>query len=272
RYGFGPMLDGLFTQSNFGIVTEISLELMPVPEKNIMFVFSTRNQSDIKKIITVVRELKLHGVVNSAIHIANKSRAVGEKDNKFVGAWNLSGSISGPADVVNAKRRTVKKLFRKHIQHYKLWFVNGLMMKSLQWIHEHVRNIEVYKPLKDVFDLQKGIPTDEPLRTLLNDETLNSKTISSLNYSTCFSWINAVCKADEESVDQLVRLLSNLFSENNYEFRVTLTAVNARALILISNISYPREEAAIKKAEQFCRLCARELSAHGFYPYRSGSG
>jgi len=272
RYGFGPMLDGLFSQSNFGIITSMTFELMPIPEKTLMFVFSTNNPSDLKSIVTAVRELKLNGIVNSAIHIANKSRAVGEKGNKFVGAWNLSGSVTGTAGIVNAKRRAVKKIFRKHLSHYKLWFINAWMIKSLAWVNNHVRAISVYKPLKDIFDLQKGEPTDEPLRTLLNDETLRSKTISPEGYTTCFSWINAVCKADGESADRVMKLLSSLFNQHGYEFRVTLTAENPRTLILISNISYPRNGDAIKKAEDFCRLCYQELVSNGFYPYRSGSG
>ena len=32
KYGFGPLVDGLFSQSNFGIVTRIGLWLMPAPE------------------------------------------------------------------------------------------------------------------------------------------------------------------------------------------------------------------------------------------------
>ena len=32
KYGFGPIVDGLFSQSNFGIVTRIGLWLMPSPE------------------------------------------------------------------------------------------------------------------------------------------------------------------------------------------------------------------------------------------------
>ncbi len=272
RYGFGPMLDGLFSQSNFGIITSMTIELMPIPERTLMFVFSTSDASDLKGIVNAVRELKLNGIVNSAIHVANKSRAVGEKDNKFVGAWNLSGSITGTTAIVRAKRQAVKRIFRKDLRNYKLWFVNDFMMKSLAWINNHVKSIGVYKPLKDIFDLQKGEPTDEPLRTLLNDETLRSKTISSADYSTCFSWINAVCKADGESVDKVVKLLSGLFVQHGYEFRVTLTAENPRTLILISNISYSRDESSIKKAEDFCRLCAKELNSNGFYPYRSGSG
>jgi 4-cresol dehydrogenase (hydroxylating) len=32
KYGFGPVIDGLFSQSNFGIVTRMGLWLMPAPE------------------------------------------------------------------------------------------------------------------------------------------------------------------------------------------------------------------------------------------------
>jgi (+)-pinoresinol hydroxylase len=32
KYGFGPLVDGLFSQSNFGIVTRMGLWLMPAPE------------------------------------------------------------------------------------------------------------------------------------------------------------------------------------------------------------------------------------------------
>ena len=32
KYGFGPIVDGLFSQSNFGIVTRMGLWLMPAPE------------------------------------------------------------------------------------------------------------------------------------------------------------------------------------------------------------------------------------------------
>ena len=32
KYGFGPLVDGLFSQSNFGIVTRMGLWLMPSPE------------------------------------------------------------------------------------------------------------------------------------------------------------------------------------------------------------------------------------------------
>lgn len=271
RHGVGPALDGLFSQSALGIVTEMTIELLPKPEKMLMFVMSTKKEDDIGNIVEAIRLLKLNGIVNSAIHIANKSRAIGEKENRFAGAWNLSGSISGPRGLVNAKRKIVKSVFNQYIKSKKLWFLNEWLLNKLKWFND-IKLVAVYEPLKDAFDLQQGIPTDNPLRILLNDDTLHSQNISASDYKTCFSWINAVCAADDKSVNQLLAIIKEKFSEEGYAFRVTFTAINARALIMIANISYNRDEESIQKGLAFCRECSALLIKNGFLPYRSGSG
>lgn len=272
RYGIGPTIDGLFTQSGMGIIVEITIELMPAPECVEMFVFSTRDENDAGKLTEVIRNLKLNGVVNSAVHIANRSRAIGDKANRFAGAWNLSGVITGTPGMVRGKRRAVKKEFRKYINRYKLHFLGKRSMSLVKWIHENIKPVPVYDALRDAFDLITGVPTDHPLKTLLNDDALTSEQIDTRHYKTCFSWINAVCQCREESINELLGLISSEFTEHGYEFRVTFTAVNPRTLIMISNISYPRNESEIQKAEKFLIRCQKKLADNGFYPYRSGSG
>jgi 4-cresol dehydrogenase (hydroxylating) len=272
RYGIGPTIDGLFTQSGMGIIVEITIELMPVPECVEMFVFSSRDENDAGRLTEVIRNLKLNGVVNSAVHIANRSRAIGEKTNRFAGAWNLSGAITGTPGMVRAKRKAVKKEFRRHIKTYKLHFLGKRSMSLVKWIHEHIKPVPVYDALRDAFDLITGVPTDHPLKTLLNDDDLTSEHIDTRHYKTCFSWINAVCQCREESINKLLHLINSEFTEHGYEFRVTFTAVNPRTLIMISNISYPRSEPEIQKAEEFLTRCQKKLTDNGFYPYRSGSG
>lgn len=272
RYGIGPMLEGLFSQSNLGIITELTFELMPKPEVVSMFVLSSKKEDSLANIVEAVRELRLSGVVKSAVHIANRSRAVGEKDNKLVGAWNLSGAITGPASVVRSKERYIKKIFRQHASSYSLWFFGKRMLALVKWIHEHVFSLDVYAALRDIYDLQTGKPTDEPLRTLLNDDQLSSKELNPGNYSTCFSWINATIPANGEDAVTAVRLLENLFKENNYEFRITLTAETPRTLVLISNVTYPRTPDEISRAAAFTSKCSEALIAAGYLPYRSGSG
>ncbi len=272
RYGIGPIIDGLFSQSNFGIVTEMTIELMPRPQKTLMFVLSTKNENDLEGIVSAVRELKLLGIVQSAMHIANKSRAVGDEENNLAGVWNMSGNITGPAELVSVKKRIIRKIFSKYIKNFRLIFLGRNMLGMMEWFHKNIMKLQFFPTLKDIYDLQDGIPTEGPLRTLLNDSNLHSASLSARNYNQCFYWINAVLMSDENSVRKAINLLQHIFKEWNYEFRVTLTAVNPRTLILISNIAFPKTDVEIEKANRFSKLCHEKLQSEGFYPYRSGSG
>jgi 4-cresol dehydrogenase (hydroxylating) len=138
-------------------------------------------------------------------------------------------------------------------------------------VYEHITSLQAYPVLRDIYELQDGVPTEEPLRTLFNDEKLQSSTLNSRLYKQGFYWINAVVNADENEVRSAIELLTRLFKDWNYEFRVTMTSVNPRSLILISNISFQKTDEQIKRAADFCKLCYKELQQAGFYPYRSGS-
>ena len=271
RYGIGPMLDGLLSQSNFAIITEMTIELMPKPEKTCMFIVSAKDESAFGALVDAIRELKLAGVVNSAVHFANKARAIGEKENRMAGFWNMSGSISGPADMVSAKKRIVRSALKKAYGKSSIWFIDETLMKLAAFANR-LFNISLYQPLKDAWDLQQGVPTDHPLRVLLNDASLQSATIRTDNYKTCFLWINAVCAADGKSAWQLYQLTAGLFKEHGYAFPVTFTAVNARSLIMITNINYARTDDEIAKAYAFSKKCHAVLVENGFLPYRAGSG
>jgi 4-cresol dehydrogenase (hydroxylating) flavoprotein subunit len=271
RYAFGPMLDGLFSQSNFGIITEMTFELMPKAECLEMFIFSSKDSNQLASLVTTVRQLRLEGIVNSAVHIANKARAVGEKENKLAGEWNASGAISGPAAIVRAQKKVIRKYFRKNCSSYRLVFINEKRLGLLKWA-ERILKIPVYHAVKSIFDLQKGVPTDEHIRTLLNDDSVSSATLNAQSLTNCFEWINAVCPADEEAVRRMINILVDLFKSEGYDFRVTITAINPRSFILISNITFPNEEKAIEKAQRFKKKCYQDLAESGFYPYRSGSG
>jgi 4-cresol dehydrogenase (hydroxylating) flavoprotein subunit len=272
RYGIGPLIDGIFTQSNLGVIIEMTLELMPRQEKNLMFVFSTKKYDDIGKLVTAVRELKLNGVINSTVHIANKARAIGQSNLSMIGVWNMSGVITGPREVVLAKRDIIKKTFRKYLTNYNLYFMGAGILKKIGWINDKLMALPLYGTLRDAYDLQCGIPTDQPLKVLFNNPLANSETLSPAEYDLNFKWICSVCRADAYSVTEMLETIHNLFDENKYEFRVTLTAINARSFIMISNIVFEKNEEERKRASAFYKLCTSKLNEKGYFPYRSGSG
>src|SRR5262249_11393939 len=121
KYGYGPFLDGLFLQSNFGIVTRMGVWLMPRPPAIRAFFFMFPDDKDFGAIIDLVRPLKLTNVVPSLVKVTNDLYGLGtvatypfartggrtplpddvrhELRREYgVGAWCVSGAFYGAAD------------------------------------------------------------------------------------------------------------------------------------------------------------------------------
>ena len=76
KWGIGPYVDGLFTQSNFGIVTKMTIWLMPKPEHFEAFFISIKNDEKLPALIDAFQPLKLRGLIKSAAHIGNDHKAI----------------------------------------------------------------------------------------------------------------------------------------------------------------------------------------------------
>lgn len=66
QYGFGPYHDGIFTQSNFGIVTKMGFWLMPNPGGYKPFLITVPNKSDLKELVERIRPLRIGMVIQNA--------------------------------------------------------------------------------------------------------------------------------------------------------------------------------------------------------------
>lgn len=119
--GCGPMLDQLFAQSNYGIVTRAGVWLMPAPPGARGFVFTFPESHDVARAVDVAGKLKLVGAIPSTVSIANDQFCIavaaktpfstgtpgqpplaegslpGLRADYGVGAWNVVGSVYGPA-------------------------------------------------------------------------------------------------------------------------------------------------------------------------------
>jgi len=65
RRGFGPAVDSLFMQSNFGIVTKMGKWLTPRPEVYVPVEVKAARESDLEAIVDTVRPLLLDGTVTN---------------------------------------------------------------------------------------------------------------------------------------------------------------------------------------------------------------
>jgi len=63
RYGFGPHVDGLFSQGGFGVVTKMGFHLMPQPEAYLMGTVTVPARQDIVDLVAIVNALEHQGLI-----------------------------------------------------------------------------------------------------------------------------------------------------------------------------------------------------------------
>lgn len=133
KWGQGPAIDGLFSQSNLGIITRGGLWLHPRPEKILLFIMDIE-EKNLFKAIDQLRKLALDGIVTSHVHTANAFQTLtllqkfpndlqGQSLSRFelkklqqhygIPDWTAIGGLYGPAATVAAHCKILKNTLGK---------------------------------------------------------------------------------------------------------------------------------------------------------------
>jgi 4-cresol dehydrogenase (hydroxylating) len=168
KYSFGPILDGLFTQSNYGIVTRIGVWLLPRPPVVQSFHFAFPDDGDLEEIIELCRPMKMSNFVPTLFRLANdlylcgsegesaEYRSSGGKksisdegrralrEKVGVGSWTVSGAFYGPAPAA------VEPMIARVREHF------GKSGKAKYISHEEAKAIP---PLQVAINAFSGIPS-----------------------------------------------------------------------------------------------------------------
>jgi 4-cresol dehydrogenase (hydroxylating) flavoprotein subunit len=76
KLGYGPVWDGMFTQSNFGIVSKMGLWLMPAPEAVVNVSVEIFDEQYVSNLIDALRPLRMNDTINATYTIENPQRQV----------------------------------------------------------------------------------------------------------------------------------------------------------------------------------------------------
>ena len=71
KYAYGPYLDGLFTQSNLGIMTKMGVWLMPAPPAYQPFAVILKSNSDLAQAVEILRSFKVNVIIPNTVVISN---------------------------------------------------------------------------------------------------------------------------------------------------------------------------------------------------------
>jgi len=131
--GYGPSPEGMFLQSNFGVVTKLGMWLMPRPECFRVCDVKFEHEDDLERMVEVMRPLRLDGTIDGQALAANALRAaqnLSHRDEWFergagfpeermpeamrrfdVGWWNVRFGIYGREELVEIRHRIAQEAF-----------------------------------------------------------------------------------------------------------------------------------------------------------------
>lgn len=133
KWGYGPYIDGLFTQSNYGIVTKMGLWLMPEPPAYRPFIIQYQDPEDIEEIVDVLRPLRIAQIIPNAVvivhtlwdagtHVVRKDYYDGSdsipreaieriKADEGIGEWNVYAALYGTPEQIEVNWKIVEQAF-----------------------------------------------------------------------------------------------------------------------------------------------------------------
>lgn len=263
RYGRGPWLDGMFTQSNLGIVTKLGMWLMPAPPSSKVVKVTFQNESDLPEIVNISHALKsehimpavmrLDGLTKEAGFIGPKSffhpgkgllpDSVREriKRDYDIGAWNLYTVFYGPEQATEVNWRLIKERFSD---------IRGVRFTTAEASPNDVSLAYTAK-------LMRGIP--------------NMTEFTLLNWVPNGAHVSFAPVSPVNGDDALAQyhMAKRLMERHGFNDRSTFAVANS-AMIHVCNIVFDRtdEEEKHRAHEAFSEMI-REFTARGYAEYRT---
>jgi 4-cresol dehydrogenase (hydroxylating) flavoprotein subunit len=299
RWGLGPSLDGLFTQSNLGVVTRMTFWLMPAPEYFQAFFFRCDADEDLPAIIDALRRLRMNGTLRSSIHVGNDYKVLAgmqqypweetegstpltpDQMRSFrqrlnFGAWNGSGGLYGTRAQVSEARRLLRRALASKVS--RLQFLDdrrlalaarfsGLFGLISRW--DLSRALELVRPL---YGLLKGQPSDRPLASAYWRKRTPPPQEMNPDRDRCgLLWYSPVAPAEGGHAQILASMSSQILLRHGFEPMLSITLITERALICVVSITYDRKTPGEDERALACYAeLQQQLSTKGYVPYRLG--
>jgi FAD/FMN-containing dehydrogenase len=195
KWKIGPFLEGLFTQSNLGVVTQATIALARKPEEVAQFI-AFLDDASLEEAVARVSVLKQTlGSVVGGVNLMNRrrmlsmitassewsgpdivpeERVAAQGRRQGISDWMLLGALYGPREMVDAAYRRVRRELRSasrltlKVTRRRLGWAQGIA----RWLPATWKIQRTLRTFAKALDVLEGIPSDValPLAYLKNPQ------------------------------------------------------------------------------------------------------
>jgi len=236
----GPSLDGLFFQSNLGIITQMTLWLEPRPDYFHQVIFEADSLSEFSQKINMAQQLQLRSLtpyvsIWNDIKIKSRLQNAHFECSKWVGSLNL---FAYDPDQANSQIAWAKKAFK-----------DAVILKSDLDFSEK-ENLAI------AYSKKSGPLPEDP----------------DLDRDGCgLMWCMALLPYRGLDFENAIPITESICSSYGFESNLALIATDPRTLKLLLALIYDRQEPGWDQKAQACHDdILKELEGEGYPPYRLG--
>lgn len=266
--GFGPVVEQMFFQSNFGIVTKAGIWLMRRPESFAPLFFSVPTNELLPAAIDLVREWRLDGIARGVPTIQNLVTMVAQFDHTRhlylradpttpeerldelaretgLGRWGLRVGAWGDAPVVEHQVARMKRDWAERIP-------GGTVVSEGRYAADEWHTIEKFSE-----KVQAGIPNLDIIQATPDN-------IGHLAFSPVLPTRGSYI------VDQIDLIGETIAREIGLNHVCALFFPNERSTIMVNSITFDVEdEATFRRAYSTVRTLVEEAGRRGYTEYRA---
>jgi len=273
QWGVGPYLDGLFIQSNFGIVTELTVWLCPRPKRLVSFSLPVNDTGELAQAIDVIRPLVLEGTIAS---------------HSF-GFWNAYKlmAVRGRYPWQAMKNQTPLRL--RALGGREPWVGSGALYaaseeqaaagrRRIEAVFERLPHAPVFQMVEDPI-IECGSWLGEPAARNLRSTYWRKKT-DPTGFGSSYDphrhrcgviWLHPTLPFVGEHVVKAAKLMESTTAAHGFEPLIGTSCATGRIINVYLALMYDREIAGEDARAMACHdeLLTR-LTEEGYPPYRLG--
>ncbi|QFR01681.1 FAD-binding oxidoreductase [Streptomyces phaeolivaceus] len=270
RRSYGPSLDQLFMQSNFGIVTKMGVWLTPTVEKIMHVTVDVFAESDLVQLVDTLRRLRLDGTIDGVPCIFNTvvtASTLGPRSQWYdgdpgtpipdaaideiakrldMGRWMLRFALYGDEPVVDHNFAKARAAFAR---------IPGARVRG-----------------------SKSSPEDGPNLPNPSDQVLAG--VPNLAWAQMGGWyggehgghmgFSPVVPLTGEKVYELHRFLRERVEAVGLDYAADIIVINARSAVSVAGLSFDYDdEEATRAAYEIARQLVRDAGEIGYSEYRA---